>query len=40
MEPKNKYKVTQRGYTFNEGCTFKRRGFCLEVWSVSMEDKQ
>ena len=31
MGPKNKSKVAQRGYTFNKGSTFKRRGFCLEV---------
>ena len=40
MEPKNKYKVAQRGYKFNKGSTFKHLGFCLEVWPVSMEDKQ
>ena len=40
MEPKNKYKVSQRGYTFNKGSTFKHRGFSLDVWPVSMEDSQ
>ena len=40
MEQKSKNKVVQRGYTFNKGSTFKHRGFCLEVWSVSMEDNQ
>ena len=40
MEPKNKYKVARRGYTFSKGSTFKHRGFCLEVWPVSMEDNQ
>ena len=40
MEPKNKYKVVQIGYTFNKSSTFKHRGFCLEVWPVSMEDNQ
>ena len=37
MKLKNKYKVAQRGYTFNKGSTFKHRGFCPEVWPVSME---
>ena len=40
MGPKNKYKVVQRGYTFNKASTFKRRSFCLEVWPVSMEGNQ
>ena len=33
MEPKDKYKVAQRGYTFNKGSTFK-------PWPVSMEANQ
>ena len=33
MEPKNKYKVVQRGYTFNTSSTFK-------PWPVTMEDNQ
>ena len=40
MEQKSRNKVVQRGYTFNKGSTFKHRGSCLEVWSVSMEDNQ
>ena len=40
MEPKNKYKVEQRGYTFNKGSTIKHRDFCQEVQPVSMEDNQ
>ena len=35
MQPKNKYKVARRGYKFNKGSTFKRRGFCLQMWSVA-----
>ena len=36
MEPKNKYKVAQRGYTSNKGSTFKHRRLCLEVRPVSV----
>ena len=31
MEPKNKYKVAQRGYTFNKGSTFKHLDYCQKV---------
>ena len=39
MEPKKKYKLAQR-VTHLKSSTFKHRGFCQEVWLVSMENNQ